>query len=229
LLPGDKFSDFDRKNCLSESLSKPNVLLIGDSHAAHLWFGLQAVFNRTNIMQATSTGCGPFVIRQQNAAGQHEECEQLMSFIYNDYLPHHHPDLIIVADRWGDFDCEAGLAGLETTLDWLRQRQFAVLLAGPDHNWDVALPILVALALQRADPGLVERHQLTGVEALDLRLAALAAAHDTKYVSIYRALCKPSCQIFGDSGRPLMWDHDHLTTEGSELVAKQFNNPSLLR
>jgi hypothetical protein len=30
-------------------------------------------------------------------------------------------------------------------------------------------------------------------------------------------------------GRYRMWDHDHLTTEGSELVAKQFNNPSLLR
>jgi hypothetical protein len=72
--------------------------------------------------------------------GQHEECEQLMNFIYNDYLPHHHPDLIIMADRWGDFDYEAGLAGLETPLDWLRQRQFAVLLAGPDHNWDVAPP-----------------------------------------------------------------------------------------
>lgn len=164
LLLGDKFSDFDRKTCLSESLSEPNVLLVGDSHAAHLWFGLQSVFNRTNIMQATSTGCGPFVIKQRNTG--HDECEQLMDFIYNDYLPHHHPDLILLAGRWSDFD-EAGLAGLATTLDWLRQRQFASLLAGPDPNWDVALPILVALALQRADPGLVERHQLTPVDALD--------------------------------------------------------------
>jgi peptidoglycan/LPS O-acetylase OafA/YrhL len=230
---GDTFKSFDPGVCLSESSREPNVLLIGDSHAAHLWDGLQKVFSRTNVMQATAAICKPFYFEQQNIVGLQnigeflKQCNLLMGFIYNEYLMSHHPELVILAVRWS-FEDEEGLAG---TLDWLKQRQFAVLVVGPDPNWYLPVPILAALAAERNDPGLIERHfdNARGA-ALDERFAALAAAHGAKYVSIYKALCKAAgCRTLGDSGLPLMFDYSHLTAEGSELVAKQFNDPSLRR
>lgn len=40
--------------CLAVSKSKPNYLLLGDSHAAHLWFGLNATFAGATFLQATA-------------------------------------------------------------------------------------------------------------------------------------------------------------------------------
>ena len=229
---GDTFKMFDRDVCLPESRDKPNVLLIGDSHAAHLWHGLQKVFGRTNIMQATGAICRPFFFEQQkigdlqNIGEYLEQCNLLMGFVYNDYLSSHHPDLIILAVRWMSEDED----GLSTTLDWLRQRRFAVLLVGPDPNWNFPLPMLTALAVSRHDPSIVERNLDISPVFLDSQLAVLAAAHGVKYVSIYKALCTAAqCRTLDDNGLPLMFDYGHLTAEGSELVAKQFDDPSLLR
>ena len=227
---GDTPKMFDRDVCLAESRSEPNVLLIGDSHAAHLWHGLQKVFGRTNLMQATAAICRPFFFKQQkilelqNIGEYLERCNLLMGFIYNDYLSHHHPDLIILAVRWDSEDKD----GLAITLDWLRERRFAALLVGPDPNWNLPLPMLTALAASRHDPSIVERNLNTSPMFLDSELAVLAAAHGAKYFSIYGALCATEhCRTLDDNGLPLMFDYGHFTTEGSEIVAKQFSDPSL--
>ncbi len=176
--PADKIRDFDRQVCLSESSSEPNVLLTGDSHAADLWHGLQKVFARTNVMQAAVSGCRPFFFKQENVGETLEGCNLLMT---SSTITHHRPDLIILAGVW-DLGEEEGIA---MTLDWLRQRQLPALLAGPDPNWNLPLPMLATLAEKRGDPGLVERHLVASREALDTRFAVLAVAHGGKYVSIY--------------------------------------------
>jgi hypothetical protein len=38
-----EFEDFDQAECLHRIEGRQNYLLIGDSHAAHLWYGLSAV------------------------------------------------------------------------------------------------------------------------------------------------------------------------------------------
>jgi peptidoglycan/LPS O-acetylase OafA/YrhL len=229
---GDTIGTFDRNVCLAESRNEPNVLLIGDSHAAHLWRGLQTVFARTNVMQATAAICRPFYFEQErvgelrNIEEYLKPCNLLMSLVYNDYLMHHHPDLIILAARWIPDDEE----GLTRTLEWLRQKGFAVLLVGPDPNWVLPLPMLMAMAAMRDDRTLVDRNFDASREAIDVRFAALAATHHAKYVSTYSVFCtEANCRMLGASGLPLMFDYGHLTAEGSELVAAQFNDPSLRR
>jgi peptidoglycan/LPS O-acetylase OafA/YrhL len=229
---GDTIKTFDRNICLVEVSNEPNVLLIGDSHAAHLWRGLQTVFDQTNVMQATAAICRPFYFKQatigqwQNIDEYLKRCNLLMSLVYDDYLVQHHPDLVILAARWFPEDEE----GLARTLDWLRLKNFTVILTGPDPNWYLPVPMLMAMAAMRNDPGLVDRNFDASRGALDARFAALAAAHGAKYVSAYAAFCGVgNCRVRGDSGLPLMFDYGHLTTEGSELVAKRFNDPSLRR
>ena len=50
---------FDTKTCLTKDATRPNYLLIGDSHAAQLWLGLSSVLTSVNLMQATVTMCRP--------------------------------------------------------------------------------------------------------------------------------------------------------------------------
>ena len=50
---------FDAQTCLTLDPKRPNYLLVGDSHAAHLWFGLASALPEINIMQATASVCRP--------------------------------------------------------------------------------------------------------------------------------------------------------------------------
>ena len=54
-----KFSDFDRNKCLRLEEGRQNYLLIGDSHAAQLWYGLSNLLDDVHILQATTAGCKP--------------------------------------------------------------------------------------------------------------------------------------------------------------------------
>jgi hypothetical protein len=62
----DKLSFLESNGCLKRDESKENYLLIGDSDAAHLWYGLSTVFDRINIMQAAA-GCTPLLGRRFTA------------------------------------------------------------------------------------------------------------------------------------------------------------------
>ena len=51
----------DVETCLTLDPKRPNYLLVGDSHAAHLWFGLSSAMPEVNLMQATASACRPAV------------------------------------------------------------------------------------------------------------------------------------------------------------------------
>jgi peptidoglycan/LPS O-acetylase OafA/YrhL len=57
----DNFSIYDNNSCLALRSDQKNFLIVGDSHAAHLWHGLHAVFQKVNFLQATASGCKPVV------------------------------------------------------------------------------------------------------------------------------------------------------------------------
>ena len=56
---GNHFSDFDETSCTSSDPNVHNYLLIGDSHAAALWFGLSHELANARILEATASGCAP--------------------------------------------------------------------------------------------------------------------------------------------------------------------------
>jgi hypothetical protein len=67
---------FDRSQCLTPLAMQPNYLLIGDSHAAHLWARFSRVFRKVHILQATASGCKPLL-----ATGGLHYCVDLMPAI----------------------------------------------------------------------------------------------------------------------------------------------------
>ena len=50
------------ETCLKPDPARPNYLLVGDSHAAHLWSGLSLAMPEVNLMQATASLCRPAIM-----------------------------------------------------------------------------------------------------------------------------------------------------------------------
>jgi len=215
LSSGYDSDDFRPDLCLARDPGRPDWLLIGDSHAAHLLPGLMAVNADINILQANATGCR---LTRGSRGSNRAACRDLASLLYERVLPTTPPDGLILAARWG----EDSLPDLAATLDWARARGLRVVLIGPAVRYDEALPRLLALSRRLDDPGLPARRRLKGPRDLDRRMAELARSKGVAYVSLFETLCRgEACVTEVSPGVPLSFDEAHLTPEGSRLVASR--------
>jgi peptidoglycan/LPS O-acetylase OafA/YrhL len=223
LTSGSTYQEFDPVMCLRQDARKPNDLLIGDSHAAHLWHGLSSVFADRNLMQATASGCKP-TLDQRFSSGP--VCSRLMQFMFSDYLPTHHVDRLIIAARWDSAD----MGPLKLTLAWAVRRGVDVVLFGPIVQYDAPLPRLLAMSIKSNDPTIPSLHRVASYENLDLDMTKLVQLTPAvRYVSFFKTLChQGSCLEYAGDGIPLQSDYGHLTDSGAALVATKIRELGLL-
>lgn len=215
LLPANTFKDFDASTCLHQQDGKKNYLVLGDSHAAQLWYGLASAFDGANIMQATAAGCKPTLEQVREAR---VECTRLMNNIFTSYLSDHHVDALLIAARWEETD----LPRLSHTIDWARERGIKIVLFGPMVQYDSSLPRLLAASIKENDPAIPYNHRVAECARLDKKMLDLAAKEwGVRYVSFFNSLCKQqSCIEYAGQGVPLQFDYGHLTKDGSVLLAQ---------
>jgi peptidoglycan/LPS O-acetylase OafA/YrhL len=207
--------DFSVSKCLSEKTDQKNVLILGDSHAAAMWWGFEQLFPSVNVMQATSAGCKP-VLNQRPR--QRSGCVEIMNYVLKDFLMSHKVDAVLIEAHWDEGD----LASLGETISWLQRNRIPTVLVGPMVQYDSPLPRLLALAISETDPLLPVRHLEKFVEPLDQQMKALARVWDVPYVSIYGLLCSNKlCTQYGEPDVPLLFDYGHFTKAGSILAARK--------
>ncbi len=208
--------DFSIATCLRDKPGQKNLLLLGDSHAASLWWGLKEALPGMNVLQATATGCKPVLTQRPR---QQAGCTAIMDYALKEYLPAHPVDAVLIEARWDDGD----LPGLAATIFWLRQRKIPVVLFGPAVEYDSPLPRLLALAISHNDATLVSRHLVRTPENLDRQMASLAKdSWHVPYVSLIDLFCHDgTCAQYAAVDVPLQSDYGHLTKAGSVLAAKR--------
>jgi peptidoglycan/LPS O-acetylase OafA/YrhL len=212
----DTLQNFDQRGCLGMSPDKLNVLVLGDSHAAHLWYGLFNTLPNLNILQATASGCRPLLDIDPLKAKT--RCREMMGFMLGQWLPATPVDAVILAARWVDADTEA----LKKTIAFLRTRARAVYVVGPTAEYTMAVPSLLARGMLQGDPNLVRRSLKPDSATRDDDLRKAVAGTGAIYLSAYQALCPPPsgvCSATTSTGMPLQFDYGHLTAEGSTHVA----------
>jgi peptidoglycan/LPS O-acetylase OafA/YrhL len=204
-------SQYDKPKCLLMSPEKSNVLLLGDSHAADLWWGLSKTLTQTNILQATQAACPPTRGQYRRSA-----CSQMRRYIYEDFLPENHLDGVILSQRWTSVQ---DLDRLESALGWFHQRQTPVIVVGPVPEYSAPLPFLLAQQIRWKNPDLADGARVSSLAEVDREIAArLKNRPGITYISAWQAICsQDSCQEYADGQHkvPLMADLDHLTNEGS--------------
>ena len=209
--------------CLTGVPGRYNILIIGDSHAAALWWGFGQVFADANVMQATASGCKP-VLHQRPR--QHVGCSQIMSYVLNDYLPAHRVDALVIEAHWE----EADLPSIGETMAKLHELGVPTVLVGPIVQYDSSLPRLLALSILQNDALLPHRHLEKYVKALDRQMSSLAQEQwHVRYVSLLDILCAAdSCTQYAAPGVPLQYDAAHLTRAGSILTVQRIAETKII-
>lgn len=211
---------FSPSGCLSLDPTRKNILIVGDSHAAHLWQGLSATNPEVHFLQATVAGCSP-VIGVTKASPFEPTCAALMAMIYDRYIPAHRLDGVIVAARWNDDEARA----IGASIGYLRRFTDKVYVVGPTVEYLQPLPRLVAISLLKDDPGAVSAARRPVDMALEAQLRRGVEAAGGTYVSLRDALCvHDTCVVLTPHGVPVDFDGDHLSSDGSRFVAARWRS-----
>ena len=213
------FSYFDQQACLATEVTQKNYLLVGDSHGAHLWPGLKAVYRDRNILQATSSGCKPVL----HAQGE-PRCKKLMEYIYSEFVPKRRLDAVLISARWRAED----LPALLSTIAYVKRYADRVYVMGPIAEYEDRLPLLLARDMLAEHPRQVALGRRGEQVELDRIFAAKVRDAGAGYVSTYEALCVPNgCLTRDEAGMPMQFDYGHLTEQGAVLLARRLRERNL--
>ena len=210
-----KVSRLDVERCLTPAEDRHNILIIGDSHAANLWIGLQHVYPEYHFLQATAASCKPFMVQ---TGSSYARCDELTGMVYEDFLPGRRVDAVVIMGNWTIADVEPVARGAQR----IRAMGIKVIWVGPLVQYDQELPRLLNLAWKRQDPTILDRHRRSAPRQIDERMALKARETGIPYYSVINNLCdEKTCKTTTD-GAPITYDSAHMTSEGSRFVAAGF-------
>ena len=210
----DEFEKHDKDSCLSIKKDGPNYLLIGDSHAAHLWSGLKAHYPSINFLQATASGCRPVL-----GEGGEQHCVGLVHYIYDQFLPTHKLDGVLISAQWAPKD----LPNIISTVEAIKRYVPRVIVIGPTVQYLQPLPRILAKAMisKQSETKVATEYRRAEEEATDRLFATTLKAAQIEYASAYAALCHPDCEVWASAGIPIQFDDDHFTRQGSAYFIKR--------
>ena len=204
-----KLSQLQRAKCFSFDDKKPSWLLVGDSHAGMLYYGLSKVIPGIHIQTAVVLGCNVRIDAQPDG----KPCGDLMNFIFSDYIWHSRIKGVIFTGRPEVLKP----AELEVLGTRLKSQGKKLLVVGPTPGFTVPVARILAEAWRRGDPELPSKVMPDNIVAKDLLLRTVALSHNFEYLSAVDAMCRNGqhCQIADENGLPLYFDGDHYTPDGS--------------
>jgi peptidoglycan/LPS O-acetylase OafA/YrhL len=218
-LAGGVFGDA----CLGLAPGKTNVLLWGDSLAAHYLHGLSKTTDpqAVNILQATQAACMPtFNTAAQGNASCRSFAGQMNAFVGN----RKPPDLVILSADWLEYArpprFDGMIADIKQTISKLNALGIPVVLLGPAVQFRSRLPSMLMRAHVRHVDARSDDFVLPDIFSLDQEMkTALPRQEKFSYVSVVDVVCPArQCPLTIDRGIPLASDHAHLTGEGSVHV-----------
>ncbi len=219
---------------------KPTILIVGDSHAAHLFHGLQEVYGaRANLLTLSSVFCVPLVetvAMDQGVAGT-PRCRAINDYVF-DEIRRIKPDILIVGGYFAQYDHEANWrypGYLDALVAGARRLHGegvrSIIVAGEVPTWAPVLPILVGRdVLER---GAAAEFSPVGVRPDSLETDRTLAGKDwgagVRYVSQAAKLCGPEgCRRLIGETLPedlLAVDYGHYSREGSVFAVKTILAP----
>ena len=211
----DSFKIFDISTCLHISPTQKNYLLIGDSHAADLWYGLSTVNPTINFLQATASGCRPIM----GIKGR-RSCGDLMKYMFNDFIPQHHLYGIILSADWATREVDGAIKTAQAVAPYATH----VIILGNSPVYDQPLPQILARSMLKHEPSMVAYHVEKKQQITDRDFSDRIIGSGIRYISVFSAVCPNShCTTVSSSDVPIFFDTNHFTASGSILVAKKID------
>jgi peptidoglycan/LPS O-acetylase OafA/YrhL len=219
---------------------KPTILIVGDSHAAHLFTGLQEIYGaRANLLTLSSVYCVPLVenvAMDQGVAGT-PRCRAINDYVF-DAIRTIKPDIVIVGGYFAQYDHEANwrYPGFLDAVTAGARRLHAdgapsIIVAGQVPTWAPVLPILVGRDV--LDRGTAAEFSPVGVRPDSLETDRVLASKNwgdgVRYVSQAAALCgADGCRRLIGENLPrdmLAVDYGHYGPAGSIFAVRTILAP----
>ena len=201
---------FDVANCATLRPDRPNVMVLGDSHAGQV---VQAISERladAHVLQVTASGCRPV----WPTAGE-KRCAEVMEIGFGKLAGSGSLDRVILSARWRGEEID----GLIGAIAHFRARGVAVTVLGPSVEYEEPMPRLLARAIARGDYALVRGSRDRAGLALDRVMAPRVRAAGATYVSMQDVECPKSvCPLFASDGAPFHFDYGHYTLPASRQI-----------
>jgi peptidoglycan/LPS O-acetylase OafA/YrhL len=223
LLNGQTSRDFS--NCRDDSVEgRKTALLVGDSHASHLYPGLSERFGKSvNVIQRTAGGCPPMLGPQTDSMSQ--VCKDVNDYIKR-WVSENRPEIVVLAGNWIFYPPNE----LQFTVRWLKQAGVSsIYVVGPVPQWRESLIKQLYLHYRKTGQASAPNRMLTGLSQglfeVDQELGAVAQKEGAEYVSPVAMLCDThGCLTRYDSSLEtvLTWDYGHLTNGASEFLVSKF-------
>ncbi len=206
--------------------SQPLVVLWGDSHAALLYPGVQAVQKQHNfrLAQFTRSSCPPLA---------NHDCATTNAWVMQQ-LAILKPDAALLASNWAEHWQGEGahtLRALENTIVTLKQTgTHRVVVIGPMPQWQDGLPRAL-FNFYRQDfplhrmPDRMHYALVPLIPQIDEALRNVALRHQATYVSARDLMCTETGCLTYVGGKPTQltaWDSGHLTKWGSKYLVGRF-------
>ncbi|WP_336804007.1 acyltransferase family protein [Erwinia aphidicola] len=207
-------NEYHDATCLHHAPSQKAILLLGDSHGAHLWRAIsESAPPDIAILEATATGCQPLTTHTSEGI-----CGRFMNKMFSENLIKVAPAGVILSARWSERD----LPELEKTIDFLKMRHIPVMVLGPSYEVIQPLPkLLVSQYLGHENTHAVA----PGTAALDSAMQRLANEKSVSYISLYQSLCTINkCLFETPSGVPMLFDTNHFTLPGARFLVQRTNS-----
>ena len=219
------------RNCTSYPSGKPvnDVLLWGDSLAAHLYPGIQSVIGSSSkLTQFTSSFCPPFV---GYVSKGEPHCKEINDYVMA-WIAREKPDRVVLGGMWSEHRWNP--TGEKLLGDTVRQLKLLgvrrIDLVGPAPVWRRSLPaeLFFYTRLGKAQSAIPERMSYgldSSIPDLDVSMREFAKEVGINYFSPYAILCDPDGCLtrVGDTPDEITaWDRVHFTVAASRYVVSHF-------
>lgn len=218
--PNQSFEEFMSgiEVCLNIQNDRPNVLIIGDSHAADIYVALVNTHPTINFLQATGGRCTPIRTKHIELSDVSDRCTKLISYAIN-FAKKNKIDAVILAARWpNDFE------GILNEINELRAENNKIILIGPPLEYTEDVYKIIArrdktLSLDDYSKKFINLEKLS----LNLRMHDFASKNQVYYIDRIKLYCdeKNICPLISSSGNLYILDYGHLLFHGSIYLGQQ--------
>lgn len=221
--------------CYRGDGQKSQILLLGDSHAAHLYPGLAEVLRGSpvDLLQLNASRCPPLLGAQR---GLPESCRQANEFAFH-VARQRRPWLVILDAEWTTYSGQADFAPklAETIRSLLREGVEHVVVIGPVPDWRPALRDVLEKQFLRVGsplPPRTKRGLDPSLFAANERVRRDATEAGARFISLTDRVCDATgCLTFvgpNVSSDLIVYDTDHLTMAGARYIARSIVAPALV-
>jgi peptidoglycan/LPS O-acetylase OafA/YrhL len=221
--------------CYRGAGQKSQILLLGDSHAAHLYPGLAEVLRASpvDLLQLNASRCPPLVGAQR---GLSESCRKANEFAFR-VAREQRPWLVILNADWTTYIGQAdfGPSLAQTIRSLLHEGVEHVVVIGPGPDWSPALRDVLEKQFLRVGSALPPRTQVgldPNLADVNERVRRNATEAGARFISLTDRVCDAAgCLTFvgpNVSSDLIVYDTDHLTISGARYIARSIVAPALV-